>query len=75
LAFTNERVPRALQLHLIIDNYPMHKTPLIQCWLQRHLRFHLHLTRPAAWLNLVERRVAALTEKQLRLACTAARVN
>jgi transposase len=60
-------VPAGLELHLILDNYGTHKTPLIQRWLLRHPRFHLHFTPTAAsWLNLVERWFAALTEKQIR---------
>jgi transposase len=60
-------VPTGLDLHLILDNYGTHKTPLIQRWLIRHPRFHLHFTPTgASWLNLVERWFAALTEKQIR---------
>ncbi len=63
----DDRVPPGLDLHLIIDNYATHKTPLIQRWLLRHPRFQLHFTPTgASWLNLVERWFAALTEKQLR---------
>ena len=54
-------------LHLILDNYGTHKTPMIQRWLLRHPRFHLHFTPTgASWINLVERWFATLTEKQLR---------
>jgi transposase len=60
-------VPDALEVHLILDNYGTHKTPLIHRWLARHPRFHLHFTPTgASWLNLVERWFAALTEKQIR---------
>jgi len=60
-------VPEELDLHLIVDNYGTHKTPLIQRWLVRHPRFHLHfIPTGSTWLNLVERFFAALTEKQLR---------
>jgi transposase len=60
-------VPAALDVHLILDNYATHKTPLIHRWLARHPRFHLHFTpTSASWLNLVERWFAALTEKQIR---------
>lgn len=60
-------VPPELDVHLILDNYGTHKTPLIQRWLVRHPRFHVHFTPTGAtWLNLVERFFAALTEKQLR---------
>lgn len=60
-------VPAALDVHLILDNYGTHKTPLIHRWLARHSRFHVHFTPTgASWLNLVERWFAALTEKQIR---------
>ncbi|HEX2714369.1 MAG TPA: IS630 family transposase [Candidatus Acidoferrales bacterium] len=62
-----EAVPAALEVHLILDNYGTHKTPLIHRWLVRHPRFHVHFTpTSASWLNFVERWFAALTEKQLR---------
>ena len=60
-------VPDHLDVHLILDNYATHKTPLIHRWLVRHPRFHTHFTPTgASWINLVERWFAALTEKQLR---------
>jgi transposase len=61
------KVPPDLDVHLIMDNYGTHKTALIQRWLVRRPRFHVHFTPTAAsWLNLVERWFAALTEKQIR---------
>lgn len=60
-------VPNELDVHLILDNYGTHKTPLIHRWLARRPRFHVHFTpTSASWLNLVERWFAALTEKQIR---------
>jgi hypothetical protein len=60
-------VPADLDVHLIVDNYSTHKTPLIHRWLLRHPRFHLHFTpTSSSWINLVERWFAALTEKQIR---------
>jgi len=60
-------VPPALDVHVVLDNYGTHKTPLIHRWLLRHPRYHLHFTPVGAtWLNQVERWFAALTEKQLR---------
>jgi transposase len=60
-------VPDQLELHLILDNYGTHKTPVIKRWLLRHPRFHLHFTPTGgSWLNLVERWFALPTEKQLR---------
>ncbi len=40
--------PSELELHLILDNSSIHKTPLIQRWLLRHPRVHLHFTPTAA---------------------------
>jgi transposase len=60
-------VPAELDVHLILDNYGTHKTPMIHRWLARRRRFHLHFTpTSASWLNLVERWFALLTEKQIR---------
>ncbi len=61
------QVPRELDVHLIMDNYGTHKTPLIKNWLLKRPRFHVHFTPTyGSWLNLVERWFAALTTKQLR---------
>ncbi len=60
-------VPAEFDIHLILDNYGTHKTPLIKRWLARRPRYHLHFTPTgASWINQVERWFAALTEKQLR---------
>ena len=60
-------VPTDLDVHLVLDNYGTHKTPLIQRWLAKRPRFHVHFTPTyASWLNLVERWFAELTTKQLR---------
>ena len=61
------RVPAALDVHLILDNYGTHKIPIIRRWLAKRPLFHLHFTPTyGSWLNLVERWFAALTTKQLR---------
>ena len=40
---------------------------MIQRWLAKHPRFHLHFTpTSASWINQVERWFALLTEKQIR---------
>src|SRR5258705_13753004 len=60
-------VPPDLDVHLIMDNYATHKTPLIRRWLAKRPRWHLHFTPTgASWINLVERWFATLTEKQIR---------
>src|SRR6202790_50456 len=60
-------VPHDLDVHLVMDNYATHKTPLIRNWLARRPRWHLHLTpTSSSWLNQVERFFALLTDKQIR---------
>jgi transposase len=60
-------VPGDVPVHLVLDNYGTHKTPLIWRWLAKHARFHVHFTPTyGSWLNLVERWFAELTSKQLR---------
>ncbi len=60
-------VPQELEVHLVLDNYGTHKTPLIQRWLLRRPRFHVHFTpKGASWINQVERFFAELTNRQLR---------
>src|SRR5213593_3349978 len=67
LATIDEAVPYELDIHLILDNYATHKTPLVRQWLSKRPRFHLHFTPTgASWINLVERWFATLTEKQIR---------
>jgi transposase len=56
-----------LDVHLILDNYGTHKTPVVRRWFVRHPRFHVHFTpTSASWLNLVERWFALLSEKQIK---------
>src|SRR5712672_2826390 len=45
-------VPPDLDVHLVVDNYATHKTPLIRNWLVRRPRWHVHLTpTSSSWLN------------------------
>ena len=63
----DDSVPPHLQVHLILDNYGTHKTPLIRAWFAKRPRYHLHFTPTyGSWLNLVERWFAELTTKQIR---------
>jgi transposase len=60
-------VPSGLDVHLVLDNYGTHKTPIIWRWLAKRPRFYVHFTPTyGSWLNLVERWFAGLTTKQLR---------
>ncbi len=61
------QVPKKLEVHVVLDNYGTHKTPLIKNWLLKRPRFHVHFTPTyGSWLNLVERWFAELTMKQVR---------
>jgi len=61
------RVPADLDVHLMLDNYGTHKPPRVRRWFARHPRFHVPFTpTSASWLNLVERWVALLSQKQIK---------
>jgi transposase len=60
-------VPAELDVHVIMDNYGTHKTPLIRAWFAKRPRFHVHFTPTyGSWMNLVERWFSALTTQQLQ---------
>src|SRR5215211_3338962 len=55
------------QLHVVLDNYATHKHVMVQAWLTRHPRIHLHFTPTyASWLNLVEVFFAIIQRQALR---------
>jgi transposase len=63
----DRKVPKGLELHVILDNYRTHKHPEVRSWLASHPRFHLHFTpTSSSWLNLVERWLRELTDKNIR---------
>lgn len=67
LDLLDAQVPRRLAVHIIMDNYSTHKTPLIRNWFAKRPRFHVHFTPTyGSWLSLVERWFAELTMKQIR---------
>ena len=41
-------VPQDLDVHLVLDNYATHKTPLIRAWLAKRPRFSVHCNSPKA---------------------------
>jgi transposase len=60
-------VPGDLDVHLVMDNYATHKTPLIRDWLVKRPRWHVHHTPTgASWINQVERFFALLSERQIK---------
>src|SRR5829696_4357585 len=60
-------VPGDLDVHLVMDNYATHKTPLIREWLVKRPRWHVHHTpTSASWINQVGRFFALLSERQIK---------
>ena len=60
-------VPCDLDVHLVMDNYATHKTPMIRDWLAKRPRWHVHLTPTgASWINQIERFFALLSERQIK---------
>ena len=67
LDLIDARVPRRLDVHIIMDNYSTHQTALIRRWFATRPRFHVHFTPTyGSWLSPVERWFAELTMKQIR---------
>lgn len=67
LTTVERSTPAGFDLHLVLDNASTHKTPLVQRWLVRHPRVHLHFTpTSSSWINLVECWFSILTARQLR---------
>ena len=62
-----QAVPNDLDVHLVMDNYATHKTPMIRDWLLKRPRWHVHHTPTgASWINQVERFFALLSERQIK---------
>lgn len=59
-------VPPDLEVHLVLDNAATHKTPLVQRWLLKRPRYHVHFTpTSSSWLNLVECWFGILQRREL----------
>ena len=60
-------MPAGKLVHVILDNYAVHKHPKVMAWLSRHPRFPFHFTpTSASWLNAVEGFFAKLTRRRLK---------
>jgi len=54
-------------IHVILDNYAVHKHPKVRAWLARHPRWTFHFTpTSASWLNAVEGFFAKLSRRKLQ---------
>ncbi len=48
------QVSEGLDVHIVMDNYPTHKTPKVKAWLARRPHYHVHFTpTSASWINQV----------------------
>jgi len=62
-----ESVDCRLEVHLVLDNYGIHKHPTVKKWLSGRTRYHLHFTpTSSSWLNQVERWFAEITRRRIR---------
>ncbi len=60
-------VPKALDVHLVVDNYATHKHPKVKRWLAARPRYHIHFTPTyASWLNQVEIWFNIITQRAIR---------
>lgn len=60
-------VPKALDIHLVVDNYATHKHRKIKNWLAARPRYHVHYTPTySSWLNQVEIWFNIITQKAIR---------
>jgi len=63
----NAQVPPDKAVHVILDNYAVHKHPKVRDWLGRHKRFIFHFTPTScSWLNAVEGFFAKLAKRRLK---------
>jgi transposase len=63
----DRQTDKALDIHVILDNYATHKHPNVKDWLAKKPRVHLHFTpTSASWVNLVERFFRDITEERIR---------
>ncbi len=67
LELIDKKVPKELDVHIVLDNYSAHKTESVRTWLLAHPRFEFHFTPTySSWMNQVERWFSALTTKYLQ---------
>jgi transposase len=60
-------VSQGKAIHVILDNYAVHKHPKVRAWLARHPRWTFHFTpTSASWLNAVEGFFAKLSRRKLQ---------
>jgi transposase len=59
--------PTDKEIHIILDNYAIHKTAIVAEWPRINPNFHFHFAPTySSWLNLIERWLKELTDKSIR---------
>ncbi len=59
--------PAGKIVHVILDNYAVHKHPKVRAWLGRHPRFVFHFVPTScSWLNAIEGFFARLSKRRLK---------
>ena len=67
LELIDKKVPKELDVHIVLDNYAAHRCESVRTWLLAHPRFEFHFTPTySSWMNQVERWFSALTTKYLQ---------
>ncbi|MFC6841387.1 transposase [Xanthomonas theicola] len=63
----DQQVPKALDLHVALDNDAAHRRPKVRPWLARRPRCHLHFTPTySSWINQLQRFFSLITQQALR---------
>ena len=67
LELLEREIPAGKQVHAILDNLQVHKTPEVCAWLEAHPRWHFHFTPThASWLNQIELFFSILSPRLLK---------
>jgi transposase len=67
LDLIESQTPAPREVPIVADNSSTHQTAMIRKWFAQRPHFHIHFTPPyGAWINLVERWFAELTNKRIR---------
>ena len=62
----DREVPAALDIHLIADNYAIHRHAKVWAWLAKRPRFHVHFTPTySSWINQVERWFGLISQRAI----------
>jgi len=67
LELLEAEIPAGKQVHAILDNLQVHKTPEVVAWLETHPRWQFHFTPThASWLNQIELFFSILSRRLLK---------